>query len=56
MKQQNLYLRIKNKTKEAADIVDYLNIKSALGDECNKCEEDIERLLLSSLDDLKLIN
>jgi hypothetical protein len=56
MKQQNLYLRIKNKMKEATDIIDYLKIKTTAGDECNKCEEDIDLLLVSSLEDIKLIN
>lgn len=42
--------------KETKDIIDYLNIKNSAGDECDKCEEDIEKLLHSSLEDLKLIN
>lgn len=56
MKQQNLYIRIKNKMKEATDILNYLNINTTAGDECNKCQEDLDLLLLSSLEDVRLIN
>lgn len=56
MKQETLYTRIKNRMNEINDLINFMNNKAAVGKGFDTCLEDINLLLLSSMDDLSLIS